>query len=205
MQLPVEIEFALSGDWASQAEALMDEHHMVAVSDDESVRIEFGTHLVMQMERMADTEVCVLYGRFIRSLEEFAYMLSRAMAGRRVIEPNRESLIEALGRQYGRTKRRYVVWHDAHLLADRKPRLFDEVADCLMGVAAEREYASEDTLILTRCLFLGSPTLLWSRGLMEWAHEGEAEPLWQTVSGLAKPPVKTVRVVRGYDARPWSR
>ena len=205
MQLSIDMEFVMSEGWRGQAEALMDEHHMVAVSEDEGLRIEFGTHLVMQMERLADTEVCVLYGRFIRSMEEFAYMLSRALPGEGEIDPTRESLIRALGRQTGKTKRRFVVWHDAHLLADRKPRLFDEIADCLMGVAAEREYASEDTLLLLRCLFLGTPTLLWSRGMMEWAHEGEAEPLWQTVSGLAKPPVKTVRVVKGYDARPWSR
>ncbi len=198
-KLPIDIEFEMAGQWYPQAEALLDEHHLVAVAETEELRIQFGTHLVMQMEQMSDTEVCPLYGRFIHNLDELVYMLSRALPGRRVIEPKMDQIIKALGRKHEHTKRRYIVWHDAHRFAEREPKVFSEMVDCMMGVAAEQEYASEDTLLLTRCLFIGGPRLLEAEGFDSWLHEGEAQALWQVVSGLAKPPVRTVHIVSEHD------
>lgn len=193
-ELPIELEFKLQGDWYASAEALLDEHHVVAVSDCEDTLIDFGSHVTMQMEQLADTEVCPLYGRLLTSLDDLAYMLAHALPGSRRIGANLDAIADALREKHPGTKRRFIVWHDADALMQRAPGLFDEVLDVLMGVAAEREYASEDTLMLGRCLFIGSPKLLEAEGFGGWLREGQSKPLWEVVSGLPKPPVRAVRV-----------
>lgn len=193
-QLPIDLDFPLEGDWYASAEALMDEHHIVAVSEDEGARINFGTHIVMQMQQMGQTEVCPIYGRRIRSWEHLAYQISRALPGDTPIEPTSDGIVRALHDKHTGSMRRYIVWHDAHEMMQHEPEAFDETLDVLMGVAAEQEYASEDSLLLTRCLFIGSPDLLAAPGFTGWLPEGDSPPLWEVVSGLPKPPVKAVRV-----------
>jgi len=186
--------FTMIGDWHASAEALADEHHVVAVSDDEATRIQFGSYLAMQTERLHDTEVCPIYGRFVHSLEELAYMLHRAAATRQPGEPTLEGVTETLRHVHRATRRRFILWHDAHVLAEANGELFHQVADVMMGVAAEQEYVSEDLLVLTRCLFIGTPALLDCNAFAGWWAEGDSQPLWQVISGLERPPVRRVRI-----------
>ena len=186
--------FAMVGDWYPQAQALTDDHHLVAVSDDETRRVQFGSYLAMQAERLRDTEVCPIYGRFVRSIEELAYMIQRGTATRQPLPATLEGITETLRHVHRTTRRRVVVWHDAQVLAERDPTLFWQVADVMMGVAAEQEFASEDLLVLSRCLFIGTPALLGQAAFGAWWHEGAGQPLWQVITGLERPPVASVRL-----------
>jgi hypothetical protein len=195
--MTTDFEFAMSGEWYPQAEALLDEHHVVAVSGAEATRIRFGSYVAVQAEQMVHVEVCPIYGRYVRTLEDLAYMLSRSMPTRGPAAPTLEGLIDLMRGHRRTTKRRYIIWHDADVLAGADAELFGQVADVMMGVAAEQEYASEDLLILSRCLFLGGPGLAGCAAFSRWWSEGAEPALWQVVSGLDVPPVQRVSIVEG--------
>jgi len=140
MTPPNDLTFTMTGDWYAQAEALLDEHHVVATSPNEATRIHFGSAVAIQAEQMTDVEVCPLYGRFIKTIADLTYTLSRAMPSKAVIEPNIDGVMAAMRRHRPQTKRRYIIWHGADTLAREDPDLFWQVADVMMGVAAEQEY-----------------------------------------------------------------
>lgn len=190
-----EQQFIMSGDWYSQAEAMLDDHHVVAVSEDEATRIEFGSCVAIQTEQMMQVEVCPIFGRYVRGLEDLAYMMSRAFPAGGPVEPSVEGVMDCARRTRASTRRRFIIWHDADVFAAADRVIFWQVADALMGVAAEQEYASEDLLVITRCLFVGSPRLAEHVAFRRWWSEGEREPLWKVVSGLERPPVQCVRIV----------
>ncbi len=194
--------FEMTGDWHAAGEALLDEHHVVAVSDDEATRIHFGTHVAIQAEQMTDVEVCPIYGRFVRNLDDLVYTLSRAMPAMQPVEPTIEGVIDTCRRHRRGTKRRYIIWHGADTLAREQPQLFHQAADAMMGVAAEQEYASEDLLVITRCLFIGPPALAEQPAFRNWWAEGDEPPLWQVISGIDQPPVLRVDLK---STRPPSR
>lgn len=192
-----EQQFIMSGDWYAQAEAMLDEHHIVATSDDESTRIQFGSYLAIQAEQMVNVEVCPIYGRYVTDIEALTYMMSRAFPVRDAVEPSVDGVIECARHARSATRRRYIVWHDAEVLAEADSDLFWQVADALMGVAAEQEYASEDLLVITRCLFISTPELAEHPAFGQWWKDGGSEPFWQVISGLDRPPAQRVKIIKG--------
>jgi len=196
-ELTVSETFRMAGDWYAQAEALLDENHVVAVCGDEAMKIRFGSHVAVQAEQQKHVEVALIFGRFVRDLEGLAYMLSRSMPMDEPIEPTIVGITGALREHLPLTRRRYVVWHDADVMAEAAPDDFWRAADALMGVASEQEFSEEDRLVISRAMFVGGEGLLASPAFGAWWSEGEVEPLWQVVSGLATPPVCAVRVEGG--------
>lgn len=183
------VTFNMTGDWLSAAEALLDEHHVVATAADMPPRLKFGANLFQHIQRLADAQVCPIYGSYVKSLADVTRMISLSVPVAGPIDPTLEALTEALRHRYHQsTRRRYIVWHEAHVFAEAQPELFWQTVDVMMGVAAEHEYASEEKLLLTRCVFIGEPSLLDFRGFGGWWPEGQSQPLWQVVSGQAVPP-----------------
>jgi hypothetical protein len=97
-------------------------------------------------------------------------------------------------------KFRFYVWHDADLLLMHDEALFGRLADAMMGVAAEAEYASDDLLLIHRTVFVGGPTLdeyaERSDGQFQvWAPDTPgSEPFWQIVTGVEAPPVQRYQI-----------
>jgi hypothetical protein len=195
-QRPDPIRFALAGRWQDEAEALVDEHHLVAVSREERDRAVFAAQLSKHMQRLSYSEVSVLQGRWVDSLDALAYSLSRTLPVDELIEPDLQSVLRALRTAYPRTRRRFLIWHDAHVMAERDKELFWQISDLLMGVAAELEYATEERLLLTRIVFTGEPALCEHPAFQSWYREGPSEPLWQVVSGLPTPPTLVAHLER---------
>ncbi len=188
--------FEMNGDWLAAAEVLLDEHHVVAVSEQVSSRMRFGANLFQHAQRMTDAQVCPIYGSYVKSLADVARMISLSVPVDGPIDPTLDALIETLRHRYHQhVRRRFVVWHEAHVFAKAEPDLFWQTVDVMMGVAAEHEYASEEKLLLTRCIFTGDPSLLDFRAFREWWPEGDSQPLWQVVSGLDAPPTLGVELV----------
>jgi hypothetical protein len=196
-ELTIEQTFEMAGEWYPAAEALLDEHHVVAVCDDEASRVRFGSHVAIQAEQQTHVEVGQIYGRFVRDLRELAHMLSRGLPLDRTVEPTINDITEALRTHRPQTRHRYLIWHDSDVMAGESPDDFWRAADAMMGVAAEGEYSEEDRLIITRVLFIGGASLLRSPALRGWWADGGGQPLWQVVSGMIAPPVKAVRIVDG--------
>jgi hypothetical protein len=151
------------------------------------------------LESFGDARVCQLQGAAIFDIFSFCSQLEPALGVKRVrrsIEA-RGGVLDALrsAPEPGEAvKRRFYVWHDAHILLKHDHQLFGRLVDAFAGVAAEAEYASEDRLVLHRALFIGTPALDVyaedARGQFRtWLSENGEVPLWSVVSGLRRPPV----------------
>jgi len=195
-------------DWQPDVTQLMDEQHLAAWSDDPRTRVTFATRLSHFLETQRDTEVINFYGRFITDLESFCYQLESAMPGpalsRRIHGPT--GIISLLReretfRFRAPPKFRYYVWHDSDNLIERDRQLFGQLADAVLGVAAETEYVSDDALMIQRAVFLGGPALkLYSEDpagqLRSWHDDGQPEPFWRALTGVDRPKVGVWEISR---------
>jgi hypothetical protein len=189
----------LVADWQADVTALLDEHHLAAWSDLPQRRTQFAVSLGQFLGSQRDTEVCVFYGKFITDLESFCYQLERAVPGpslERAIEGETGivSLLRARASIKGRpeTKYRFYIWHDADVLLRHNKALFGQIVDAMAGVAAEAEYVSDDLLLIHRSVLVGSSLLeIYSEDanaqFNAWLRDGNGEPYWQMVTGLARP------------------
>lgn len=193
-------------DWHADVAQLLDDHHLVAWSEAAARRTQFAVNLAQFLGSQQGSDVCVLYGRFITDLESFCHQLERAIPGpaleRRLHGPRGAvSLLRSRPNCRGRAepRYRYYIWHDADVLLKADSRLFGQIADAFAGVAAEAEFATEDLLLLHRAVFVGSSMLdVYYEDLRGqfrcWASDGHAEPFWQVVTGVKKPPYRRFRV-----------
>ncbi len=193
-----QVDLRMTDDWLPEAEALLDEHHVVAVSDDPATRLRFGANLFQHMQRMADAQVCPIYGCYVQSLADITRMISLSVPVDQPLQPTLDDLTETLRHRYHQhSRRRFIIWHEAHELAERDPDLFWQIIDVMMGVAAEHEYALEEKLLLTRCVFIGDASqtdFREFRGFRGWWSETDNQPLWQVVTGQDAPATLTVNL-----------
>jgi hypothetical protein len=197
-----------SPEWQPEVVQRLDEAHLVAWSDSVRRRVQFGSQLAAFLSRQRDTEVCTLYGSCVTCLESFCNQLERSIPGRQLLRRiDGPGGVTSLLRSRAETavripsKYRFYIWHDADELLRADRGLFGRLADAIMGVAAEAEYASDDLLLLHRAVFVGSSRLeLYSQDpygqFCVWASDGvggaHAEPFWQLVTGVDHPPVERV-------------
>lgn len=185
--------------WQGEVLQLMDEHHLVAWSEDDARRLRFATQFGRFLQAQRDTEVCVLMGREIRDVESFCYQLERTLPGgpieRRVDGPRGiTSMLRARADLPGRapTKFRYYLWHDADILLKHNPSLFGRLIDAMAGVAAECEYVTDDVLLIQRSIYVGGGLLDRyadnPRGqFRSWFDDGKGEAFWRVVTGVEAP------------------
>ncbi len=185
---------------------LLEEHHLAAWSDDPVSRVRFGADLALLLNGIRDTQVCVLHGSQIRDLYSFCTQLERALGVariRRSIDAS-HGVVDTLRRRHRAAeqtpqKRRFYLWHDAHVLLAADHVLFGRLVDALAGVAAEAEYATDDLLLIQRAVFIGTAALdMYAedpRGqFRSWYREGREKPLWRVVTGVRRPPVLPYRI-----------
>lgn len=198
--------------WQVEAGQLLEEHHLVAWAHAPAHRGRFGQELASYLRKMDDTQVCELSGASIQDLFSFCNQLEREIRNDRVRRSidGKGGIVDALRllADHPRPPRhRFFVWHDADVLLRHDHRLFGRLADALMGVSAELEYASEDLLLLQRVIFVGAPSLDVyaedARGqFRRWLSDHDEEPLWATVTGVSAPPVLRYRIDPMFDDPP---
>jgi hypothetical protein len=188
------------------AASALDERHLVAWAPVRSERDGFATELSSLLGKIEATQVCELDGSGITCLESFRDVLSRAIdvpirvaafdSSGGICEALRvhPSSHEPLG-----VKRRYILWHEAHVMLRADPELFGRMVDALVGVAAEGEYIHDDRLLLQRTVFLGSAALdVYSedpRGQMRsWFSRSPDDSGWGLVTGERSPRVLSWRI-----------
>ncbi len=98
----------------------------------------------------------------------------------------------------GAPKHRYFIWKDADALLRSDPTLFSHLVNALLGVAAEQEHITRDSLVLQRAVFIGSDALAAyaekpDGQFHRWLDE-EGSPFWEVASVLDGPPVRTYRL-----------
>lgn len=187
--------------WLPEAVRAMDTHHLVAWSELARRRIAFAAGVRSFLQAQQDFDACMIHGRSVRTLDELCHQLERQVPVtelvRRLDGPG--SVTELLrgrnavpGRRSVRT--RVWIWSDADVLLKSDPELFSSVVDCMLGVAAESEFGTDEGGPIQRVVFVGGMMLeayARDRGgqFRSWAAEGDAEPFWKLVSGLERPPV----------------
>jgi hypothetical protein len=196
----IESPFAVL-NWQPDVVQLLDEHHLIAISDSPRRRMHFAVTIGQFLQGLRDAEVCTLYGRYITDVESFCYQLERAIPGplldRRIDGPRGlTSLLRSRQIYRGRTpsKFRFYIWHDADVLLSEDEALFGRLVDAISGIAAEAEYVSDDLLLIHRAVYVGSSLLARYAAnpagqFQSWASDSDFdEPFWQVVTGLERPP-----------------
>lgn len=184
-------------DWLLDLGQLLEEKHVVAWSRSAGDRNLFASQIAAHFVSNRENHVIQFHGSKMTDRYTFCAQLGRALGRRNirsaidgeggVVESLRDSLESAS------CKRRYFIWHDAHVMLHEDPRLFSRLVDALAGVCALSEYASEDRLVIQRLVFVGAPSLdVYAedpRGqFRRWLSEKGEKPLWQCVTALARPP-----------------
>jgi len=186
--------------WQPEVLARLEDRHLVAWGDDLAVRSRFAASFQQYLSAMADTQVCVIHGRAISTLGDLCDQLERLIPidqlSRSVDGPwGVSSLLRQRCGVPGRRRERMrvFVWHDADLLARRNRGLFQDLAEVMAGVSAEMEYADDGSVLIQRCVYIGSAAIerearrVDSR-LNSWGPAAEGElPFWELVSGQATP------------------
>lgn len=207
--------------WVERAVELLDERHLVAWSRNAGHRERFALEMARHVQSTPDVQTVVIAGAVATSLDGFCRQLERALPSsatgdggvariRRTVHGEGGVVSRLRDRSANplvHTKRRYYLWRDADAMLRTNPKLFSELADAMMGVAAEAEYASEDLLLIHRVVFVGGVSLEAygheQRGqLRAWLGEAPgvgpgsagAAPLWAVLTGLAKPPVAMYQI-----------
>lgn len=163
----------------------------------------FAIALAEQLRTIADSQVCVLRGDRIDDLMTFGNELERSglasdTAGGPV-PPTVTGVIDALRSESVAARHQYFIWQDADNLLESNVRLFGQLANALMGVAAEREHVSAETLVLQRVVFVGGDKLgayAEEPGgqFRTWFLENGTTPFWEVVSCVERPVVLTYRL-----------
>ena len=175
---------------------LLDEHHLVLLSDDPRERRAVARRLAGQLSGLEGTRIIQVDGAAWETLSGDA-------------EADAESVQAVLGGMISRfrgtdedLRRRYLIWHDADELLERNVVLFGQVVNALLAIAVEHEFLTVDPLVLHRVVFTGGAKLgayaedeagqfcRWLRG-----PAGQSEPLFEGVPEcLHRPPVLTYRL-----------
>jgi len=177
---------------------LLDDHHLVVLSEDAAARAVFAARLADQLDRVPESEVTVLPGGAI-DLPGFCRAVQSAFRLKRVIRPDLGEIIQSLRRRPTRTKRAYLIWPDAEEMLEHDVDLFGRLVNALLAAAAEREYVSPDVLLLQRVIFLGGNKLgayaeCELGQFCTWRTDDEASTFWRVFACLDRPPVLTYRL-----------
>jgi hypothetical protein len=198
--------------WQLEAGQLLEEHHVCAFSRSLRQRERFTIDLGTSLAKFDDTDVCTIQGAGVHDLAGLCAELERSLGVGRIARniDGAEGVVEALRRRpqaadAPATKRRFVIWHEAHVLLADDPKLFGRAADALMGVAAEHEFCSDDVLLIQRAVFVGRPALdMYAddpRGqFRSWYTERGETPLWRVVTGRHAPKMARWRIGAEVDA-----
>jgi hypothetical protein len=186
--------------WQPEVLARLNDRHLVAWGDDIAVRSRFAASFQQYLSSMSDTQVCVIHGRAIQTLNDLCDQLERLIPvdklSRSVDGPwGVSSLLRQRSSVPGRRseRMRVFVWHDADLLVRRDRALFQDVIEVMAGVSAEMEFADDGAVLVQRCVYVGSSAMerearrVDSR-LNSWSGSLAGEiPFWELVSGQATP------------------
>lgn len=197
-----------STTWPQGIIQLLDDHHLVVLSDNPRARSQFGLTLGQQLSGMSDTQVIVIDGKDATNLTSFSAQLEHRLAANER-GPNSgaanawwrdiHSVIELLRNANSGPKRRYYIWTEADAMLESDVDLFCRLVNALFGVAAECEHVSLDPIMLQRVVFLGGNKLGayaedQSGQFCRWLEDEPDSPFWEVASVVDRPPVLTYRI-----------
>ena len=186
--------------WQPEVLAKMDTHHIVAIADDVRTRTRFASNFQRFLSIQPNTEVCILHGRSILTIEglcaQLECLIPTDQLARTIDGPMGVATLlrkHPIITGHPPIRRRYFLFHDADVIARANPDLFADIVEVFAGVAGELEFAMGESTFLQRSLYLGGQALeAEARSpdsrLHTWSPENTPGiPFWSLVTGLKQP------------------
>jgi hypothetical protein len=194
-----------SKTWPEGIVQLLDDHHLVVLSDQSKTRSQFGGELAAHLRSQLEADVITLDGAMTPDLASFCRQLETGLRRRHGSNNGQawwrdiHSVVTLLRDTPAQARRRYLIWSDADVMLEADVELFSRLVNTLLGFAAEREHVNPDRLLLQRVVFLGGAKLGayaedTSGQFCSWLLEDEGSPFWETFSIVQRPPVITYRI-----------
>lgn len=187
------------GAMTSSVAQLLEEHHLVVLSEDAARLDRFVDSAWRSLESLSGSRVIIVPGELTMSVDAVCRLMELHCGSRKRIPRTVEGLIRLLRDHTPGGRFQYVIWRNADAMLEHDVHLFSEVVNALMGVAAEREHIDPDMLELQRFIFIGGEKL------GAYAEEdGGQFRTWLATNGSAslaalkdyvpRPPVLTLRL-----------
>jgi hypothetical protein len=179
---------------------LLDEHHLAAISDHADRRDTFCDSIESFLEQISETEVVLIQGEQVETLEAFCMQLQRWLPEEFDLTPTIAGVVEALRSFPGEPMRRIFVWRDGDVMLEQDLTTFSRLVNALFAVAAEQEHLTPGRLIIHRMLITGNSKLgayidTDSSPFQRWFVEEDDElNLWEVFSCVDHPRVLTYRI-----------
>jgi hypothetical protein len=186
------------GSWLASVTQLLDDHHLVVLSDEPETQQAFASCLQMHLGGFGSTQVIHLDGLAIDDVGDLAHQLAIGL-GIGVGAGDVDDVVEMLRTQSEGIQRRYLVWTGADEMLERDVATFSELVNCMFGVAGEHEYVSDGPLLLQRVVFTGGAKLgayaeEENGQFSNWLIGDDANTFWHVLRCLRRPPVLTYRL-----------
>jgi hypothetical protein len=197
-----------SGTWPADIAQLLDDHHLVVLSDHPAERARFHTTFGDYLRSILDTQVVAISGEHATDLASLCAELRKHLPHDVRPKPTMRGIVNLLRNWPGEPKRLYIMWTNADATLEADMRFFARVANAIFAVAVEHEHLSTHRLILQRAIFLGTSKLgayaedhkgQFSKWLdaYEETRDGEDSEdlrLWEAQSCVERPPVLIYRI-----------
>ncbi len=188
-----------SAIWLTGITQLLEEHHLVVLSDDSVRRADFGRALCRHLEELSFTQVIRIDGGQTTDFDAFNRAILPSL--RRTPGPvaDMPGLIDHLRERPGGIRQRYIVWSDAGEMLERDVPLFGRLVNAIMAVAVEHEHLSDELLLVQRLVVTGASKL----GAYAEEEQGQLHRWMTRADGLdseeiarcvSHPPVLTLRL-----------
>lgn len=160
----------------AEAMQVLEERHLVAVTEDPAARRRFAASLRMRLDLNHRATV----------VEVAEDLLGHGDDPGPALDAIPDALLAADG-----AKHQYFLWHDVDELAERHGAALRRTLHAAFAVSAEREFVSPETLVIQRHVLLGGPSLAeFAAGpwpLTEWL-DGDEAGRWPEAADLAPSP-----------------
>lgn len=186
------------GSWLGSVTQLLDEHHLVVLSDEPDTRRSFAGCLRAHLGGFGSTQVIEVDGLAVRDIDDFAHQLARGL-GTSAGSGELDDVAAMLRHPVEGLHRRYLVWTNADEMLERDVTTFSELVNSLFGVAAEHEFVNEGPLLLQRVVFTGGAKLgayaeEENGQFSSWLVGDDASTFWHMLRSQRRPPVLTYRL-----------
>jgi hypothetical protein len=185
--------------WPADVGQLLEEHHLVALSDDAGRRQRFAAQLEELCRTMDGTRVIRIGGEGVGRMETIEAQLRAAAGGHHGAERGLAAIASMLRKRGSAIKRQVFVWEEADAMLDADVELFGHIVQVLLAVAAEREHFSDDRLVIQRVVFVGGPKLgayteYASGQFNRWGHAIPGIDLTGAIAAMPQPRVLVYQI-----------
>ena len=158
----ITIDTNANRNWLSDSSNLISKGDLICITREEFTSSDskplqwFGTNLIQYLNRQKDTEICPLYGKQIKSIDDFCYQLCRSIPWGFEMGRNIHAIYDVILNFETQPKNRYFIWYDSQFLYNYDKSLFEDIFECLVvaGYLNSIGKATQDYQVNQKNIFL---------------------------------------------------